>query len=683
MGKSSRKNEGRRKRRYRPFNMTKKQIQDNSSTNYVKNTNSEYWYLLIKDMLQNAEIFHSVLDNLDKKIVVIGTHSGTQHCDEIVAVMMLKILFPDAVIVRTRKEEELAKCTIVVDVGGEYDPKNLRFDHHQRGFGEKIEGYSTKLSSIGLIYKHYGEQVIKKLLSERNINLDEKTFENLYQIMYKVFVEHIDANDNGICFSDKELEVPILSMLPSRVKLTNLKWNEDSTSELQNSAFKSGLILVFSEFVRVLDIELKKLDREVVQNKFSASDVLSEVILETVFSSFSQEKYSSTEVWKQFGCDFLSCKFEGLNHRDLEKVRDTVEKYTRHIDFFEDQEFNFTVSTALPVLVRYSESYTDAKNEVLNQFMQYLSNQVKSWLPARSLVEEAFTNKIYDDQVIILKQYCPWPEHLVNIEIEHNQEGKIKFVLYKDQAGTWRIQAVSLQPGSFENRLSLPKSWCGLKNKQLDEVCGVPDCTFVHNNGFIGGNNTFKGALQMAKLAIEFYKTIILYMGVPGCGKSTHAESLSTNLGYEHIEADRLHVIDDIYKFDQDKVRSFHKQIIEECEKLMEKGQGVIVPHTNLTPSAMKPYFLRADKYNYKVIILYPKDFSSDENPIWVNGELNSDLIYQRRELSSQHAGKQFTNKEKKLPKHVLDFMMNKFYENVGKMTRENILSAQDFKNNP
>ena len=111
----------------------------------------------------------------------------------------------------------------------------------------------------------------------------------------------------------------------------------------------------------------------------------------------------------------------------------------------------------------------------------------------------------------------------------------------------------------------------------------------------------------------------------------------------------------------------------------MENGQGVIVPHTNLTPSAMKPYFLRADKYNYKVIILYPKDFSSDENPIWVNGELNSDLIYQRRKLSSQHAGKQFTNKEKKLPEHVLTRMIKEFYENFGKMTRENILSAKDY----
>jgi uncharacterized UPF0160 family protein len=56
-------------------------------------------------------------------------------------------------VVRTRDEAELAKCDIVVDVGAVYDPARLRFDHHQRGFEESLDGYSTKLSSAGLIYK--------------------------------------------------------------------------------------------------------------------------------------------------------------------------------------------------------------------------------------------------------------------------------------------------------------------------------------------------------------------------------------------------------------------------------------------------------------------------------------------------------------------------------------------------
>lgn len=42
----------------------------------------------------------------------------------------------------------------VLDVGGVYDPSNDRYDHHQKGFEEVFgHGFSTKLSSAGLVYK--------------------------------------------------------------------------------------------------------------------------------------------------------------------------------------------------------------------------------------------------------------------------------------------------------------------------------------------------------------------------------------------------------------------------------------------------------------------------------------------------------------------------------------------------
>ena len=57
-------------------------------------------------------------------------------------------------VVRTRDPSTLEKCDIIVDVGATYDPQVHRYDHHQRGFEETFgRGYSTKLSSAGLIYK--------------------------------------------------------------------------------------------------------------------------------------------------------------------------------------------------------------------------------------------------------------------------------------------------------------------------------------------------------------------------------------------------------------------------------------------------------------------------------------------------------------------------------------------------
>ena len=55
---------------------------------------------------------------------------------------------------RTRDPAVLDTCDIVVDVGAIYDETKQRFDHHQREFNHVFgHGFSTKLSSAGLIYK--------------------------------------------------------------------------------------------------------------------------------------------------------------------------------------------------------------------------------------------------------------------------------------------------------------------------------------------------------------------------------------------------------------------------------------------------------------------------------------------------------------------------------------------------
>ncbi len=37
--------------------------------------------------------------------------------------------------------------------------------------------------------------------------------------------------------------------------------------------------------------------------------------------------------------------------------------------------------------------------------------------------------------------------------------------------------------GSFENRKSLPAAWMGLRDAELSEAAGIPDCVFVHASG--------------------------------------------------------------------------------------------------------------------------------------------------------------------------------------------------------
>jgi uncharacterized UPF0160 family protein len=130
--------------------------------------------------------------------------SGHFHADEALAVAMLRLLpaYLDAQLVRTRDPEVLGQCHTVVDVGGEYDDGNKRYDHHQRGFEVVFPGHNTKLSSAGLVYLHYGKDIITTVTGVEGQDRDI-----LFEKIYTDFIEAFDANDNGInVIAAKDLE---------------------------------------------------------------------------------------------------------------------------------------------------------------------------------------------------------------------------------------------------------------------------------------------------------------------------------------------------------------------------------------------------------------------------------------------------------------------------------------------
>ena len=91
--------------------------------------------------------------------IKLVTHDGVFHADDVSAYAILNVLYPNNELIRTRKYNEFNKSikSIIFDVGLIYDPEKNKFDHHQRGFNLQFEGSSvTPMSSVGLIYKHFG-----------------------------------------------------------------------------------------------------------------------------------------------------------------------------------------------------------------------------------------------------------------------------------------------------------------------------------------------------------------------------------------------------------------------------------------------------------------------------------------------------------------------------------------------
>ncbi|GMM56050.1 Myg1 protein [Maudiozyma humilis] len=328
---------------------------------------------------------------LDTMVKQICTHSGSFHADESLAVYMLRLLseYKDAKVCRSRNPEDWAASDIVVDVGAQYDGVKF-FDHHQREFtGTFSEKYETKLSSAGLVFKHFGRRIIQEVLEG---GASEGDLDILYEKVYKNFVEALDANDNGISQYD--------------TKGTNLKprFNERAVSI-------PGII-------------------------------------------------------------------GGFNPRWNEPATDDV----------------------------YDARFQKASGFIGQIFVDLVKGYGLGWLPAKALVRTAIEGRNAVDasgKIVVFDQFCPWKEHLYEIERELGIEGQIEFVLFTDSSGSWRVSTVPVSSGSFEFRRGLPEALRGLRDDVLSEKSGVPGCIFIHTAGFIGGAKTKDSALQLAKMSLK------------------------------------------------------------------------------------------------------------------------------------------------------------------------------------
>jgi len=327
---------------------------------------------------------------LSKMVKQICTHSGSFHADESLAVYMLRLLpeYKDAKVCRSRNPEDWEASDIVVDVGAKYDGVKF-FDHHHREFtGTFSEKYQTKLSSAGLVFKHFGRDIINQVLGG---NASKKDLDILYEKVYKNFVEALDANDNGISqYNTKGTDIKPrfnekATTIPGIISGFNPRWNEDSSNETFDKNFQK------------------------------ASNFIGEIFVDLV-------------------------KGYGLG-----------------------------------------------------------------WLPAKTLVRKAVESRMDVDasgKILLFDQFCPWKEHLYEIERELKIESQIQFVLFVDSSNTWRISTVPVSSGSFEFRKGLPEELRGLRDEILSEKSGIPGCIFIHTAGFIGGAKTKDAVLQLARMSL-------------------------------------------------------------------------------------------------------------------------------------------------------------------------------------
>jgi uncharacterized UPF0160 family protein len=129
--------------------------------------------------------------------LIITTHSGKFHADDVWAVAVLNIVFPGCELVRTRDQKRIDAAEFAVDVGGVWDPKMGRFDHHQKGFsGARQSG--VVYASAGLVWKEYGARCVTLLAqAHAGHTLAPRDAQDFAYAIDSDLVQYLDMSDTG------------------------------------------------------------------------------------------------------------------------------------------------------------------------------------------------------------------------------------------------------------------------------------------------------------------------------------------------------------------------------------------------------------------------------------------------------------------------------------------------------
>lgn len=117
-------------------------------------------------------------------------------------------------------------------------------------------------------------------------------------------------------------------------------------------------------------------------------------------------------------------------------------------------------------------------------------------LEASSIVEDTYKNS-KDKRLIIFDRHYPSEDVL-------NKFPEPLFVVFpKSDDTTWVIKVISDDPETFVNRKSLPKSWSGKRDLELEKITGVAGSIFCHNDCFIAVAKTKEAILALAEIALK------------------------------------------------------------------------------------------------------------------------------------------------------------------------------------
>ncbi|HYF82298.1 MAG TPA: MYG1 family protein [Clostridia bacterium] len=217
-------------------------------------------------------------------------------------------------------------------------------------------------------------------------------------------------------------------------------------------------------------------------------------------------------IWRRFGTEVIHSKCQELSleesvtifqHIDLGIIQgiDAIDNGVRTvINIIPTMNISTIISGFNPpwdVSISENNQYFSEAVKIGSSVLDNALNEQIAVMKAKAQIIEAYGKRIRQEVLVLDKPY-PWTSILNEIDIRK----EILFVIFP-RDGEFLIQTVRGSGGSYRNRKSLPKSWAGKREHELNEVIGIQDAIFCHPARFIAGAKSFESILKMADIAIR------------------------------------------------------------------------------------------------------------------------------------------------------------------------------------
>lgn len=197
------------------------------------------------------------------------------------------------------------------------------------------------------------------------------------------------------------------------------------------------------------------------------------------------------------GYNPLAVQLENYPYLQKDQKNDILKAArTNYAVFQVIKDFNPPWNSEMDHYEAFLDAVETAKTILINRIDNIISR-----LEGRDYVQRCIDYSA--GHLMIMDEFAPW-EGVLNSQRHNPKANDIWYVVSPARRGGWNLHAVRADAEERNVfRHPLPEEWYGLRNEELQKVCGVKTALFCHPSGFLAGAETEEDVIAMANIGIS------------------------------------------------------------------------------------------------------------------------------------------------------------------------------------